>query len=116
MNLEFLAEQLLISCCKRCSVPLVVLIHFSKLFYESKLLGIEDTSDPKCLEEDPWIFGRFRVENIEEKSENPSDRPWGAASTRAPQDKLYLSRSGVSRQPERLRTMSVCQALARCAS
>ena len=71
MNLEFLAEQLLISCCKRCSVPLVVLIHFSKLFYESKLLGIEDTSDPKCLGEDPWKFGRFRVENQRRKVGTP---------------------------------------------
>ena len=47
------------------------LIRVSGLFYESKLLGTEYSSDPKCLGEDPWKFGRFRVENWRRKVRKP---------------------------------------------
>ena len=49
----------------------MVLIRVSVLFYESKLLGIEYISDSKCLGEDPWNFGRFRVKNRRRKVRKP---------------------------------------------
>ena len=44
-----------------CRILLVVLIRVSGSFYESKLLGNDYIDDPKCLGEDLWKFGRFRV-------------------------------------------------------
>ena len=49
MNIEVLDEQLLNSCWLSCSMPLVVLIRVSRIFYESKVLVIEVFSYPKCL-------------------------------------------------------------------
>ena len=47
------------------------LIRVSGLFYESKLLGTEYISDPKCLGEDIWIYKRFRIENQRRKVGEP---------------------------------------------
>ena len=48
MNIEVLDEKSLNSCWLNWSIPLVILIRVFGLFYESKLLGIESFSDPKC--------------------------------------------------------------------
>ena len=47
MNIEVLDKQLLNSCLLSCSIPLVDLVHDSRLFYESILLGIEVIGNPK---------------------------------------------------------------------
>ena len=49
INSYVIDELLLNFCWLSCSIPLVVLIRVSRLFNESKLLGIEVFSDPKCL-------------------------------------------------------------------
>ena len=41
------------------------------LFYESKLLGIEDINYPTFLREDSWEFRRCRIENWRRKVGNP---------------------------------------------
>ena len=56
-------------------------------------------------------LGGLEMINGEGKSEVPSDRPWGAAPTRATHDSLFLTCSGTPHQPERLRPKSVRQAL-----
>lgn len=60
------------------------MIRTSRLFYESKLLDIEDISDLKCLAKIHGSFRGLELKIGEEKLENPSDRLWGAAPTRAP--------------------------------
>ena len=70
---------------------------FFGLFYESKLLDIEDITDTKCLGEDPRKLGTFRIENREEKLENSSDRPWRTAPIRAPKERLCPAGSGTPR-------------------
>ena len=98
MNIEVFNEQLVNSCWLSLSIPLVVLIRVYELFYESKLLGIDSSSYPMCLGEDPWKFLRFKLKIREEKSEIPSDRPWGATPPRAPQGRLCLTSLGTPRQ------------------
>ena len=49
MNIGVLDEQLLNSCWFSCSIPLVIFIRVTGLFYDSKLLGIDVYSDPKLL-------------------------------------------------------------------
>ena len=89
----------------------MVLISVSRLFYESKLLGIEYISYPTFLGGDPWKLERFRVENQRRRVGNLFDGPWGATPTKAPQNTLFPSESDVERQPERLRIVSFHQAL-----
>ena len=43
-------------------MPRVDLIHIFELFFESNLLGIEGTNDPKCLGKEPWKYRGFRDE------------------------------------------------------
>ena len=66
------------------------MIRVFRLFYESKLLGIESINDPKGVGEDSWKTVRFRVENGEEKSKRASVGPWSAAPPIASQDCLSI--------------------------
>ena len=57
----------------------------------------------------------LEMKNGEKKLEVPSERPWGAAPLRAPQDSLYLTGSSQPLQPECLKTEYVHQTSgARC--
>ena len=64
------------------------MIRISRLFYESKLLGIEDISDLNVWGKIHGILGGLELKIKEEKLKNPSDRPWGAAPTGGPRERL----------------------------
>ncbi len=66
-----------------------------------------------------WIHGCFEGLEYrigEEKSKNPSDRPWGAAPTSEAPNKHCPLGPGPSGQKERLRVASVCEAQELCTS
>ena len=69
------------------------------------------------------VWGKFHesiegleLKIVEEKSEIPSDRPWGAALDKAPQEGLCVKGPGVLRQAERLRLEYVRHVLDLCVS
>ncbi|XP_015075420.1 uncharacterized protein LOC107019429 [Solanum pennellii] len=79
-----------------------------KLSYEEILVHVFDHQLCKLItKEVAWIkgnihgsLGGFEWKIGEEKSENPSERPWGAAPRRDPKNRLYPSRSEPPRQTE----------------
>ena len=80
--------------------------------FGSNLLGNELFRDPKFLGGIHRSLGGLELKIGEERSKNSFDSPWGAAPTRAPQDRLCPSSPDVPCQPERMRIVSVRQALA----
>ena len=88
MNIDVLDEHLLNSSWLSCSLPLVVLIRVSELFYESKLLVIGNLVILSVWGKIYESLDGLELKIREEKSKNTSNRPWGAAPTRAPQDRL----------------------------
>ena len=68
MNIEVHDKKLLNSCCLSWSKPLVVLIRVSELFYEFKILGVHNISDPKRLGKDQLKFKGLEMKIEEENS------------------------------------------------
>ena len=111
MNIEVLDEKSLYTCWLSCNMLLIFFIRVCGPFYKSKLLGIENISDPMFWRKIHKILGDLELKIGDEKSKIPFDRPWRTMPKRAPQDRLCLSGSG-AHQLKCLRTVSVYQALA----
>ena len=105
MNSDVLDEQLLNPCWLSCSLPLVVLIHVSELLYKSNILCIDYTSGHKRWVEDPWKFGRFKVENQKTHSTCPV-----APRLPTPLKTKYVPQA-VTHHPECLKVVSIRQDL-----
>ena len=70
-------------------MPRVDLIHDSELFFESNLLGINGTNDPKCFGKEPWRLEGLEMKNGGEKSRTPVCKALGATPPIAPQENIF---------------------------